>query len=108
MMRLEAVEERLLVCQVGFEQHLDFVLLLQLTFPVIQGGGAGKKCDTGSQFFGQHFGGQILGRSFISGGAQYNNSIRRVHKSTSSSRKSSLYHARRLVINETGRRAARF
>lgn len=57
MMRLEAVEERLLVCQVGFEQHLDFVLLLQLTFPVIKGGGAGKKCDTGSQFFGQHFGG---------------------------------------------------
>ncbi|KLQ12306.1 hypothetical protein APU11_21595 [Enterobacter sp. 50793107] len=108
MMRFEAVKKRLLVCRVGFEQHLDFILLLQFAFPVIEGGRSGEEGYTGSQFFGQYFGGEILGGSFIRGGTQYDNSIRRVHKSTSSSRKWSLYHARRLVINETGRRAARF
>lgn len=32
MMRFEAVQECLLIRQIGFEQHLDFVLLLQLAF----------------------------------------------------------------------------
>ena len=81
MMRFEAVEKCLLIRRIGFEQHLDFVLLLQLAFPVIKGGGTGEERHAGSQFFGQHFGGEILGCGFIRGGAQYNNSIRRVHKS---------------------------
>ena len=80
MMRFEAVQESLLIRQIGFEQHLDFVLLLQLAFPVIKGGGSGEERHAGCQFFGQHFGGEILGRGFIRGGTQYDNSIRRVHK----------------------------
>ncbi|OJH27465.1 hypothetical protein P717_14545 [Enterobacter kobei] len=80
MMRLEAVEERLLVRPVGFKQHLDFVLLLQFAFPVIKGGCAGEERYAGCPFFGQHFGGEILGRGFIRGGTQYDNGIRRVHK----------------------------
>ena len=94
MMRFEAVEQCLLIRLIGFEQHLDFVLLLQFALPVVKGSGTGKERYAGGQFFGQHFGGEILGGSFIRGGTQYDNSIRRVHKSTSSSRKASLYHAR--------------
>ena len=61
MMRFEAVQECLLIRQIGFKQHLDFVLLLQLTFPIVKRGSAGEERDAGCPFFGQHFGGEILG-----------------------------------------------
>lgn len=70
MMRFEAVKKRLLVCRVGFEQHLDFVLLLQFAFPVIEGGRSGEEGYTGSQFFGQYFGGEIPAEA--SSGAVHN------------------------------------
>src|SRR5690606_35850356 len=87
MMRLEAVEKRLLMRDVGFQQHLHFVLLFQLAFPVVHRSSAGQDRPTGSEWFCQHFGGKLLGSGFIGGGTQYNDSVRCIHYSTSSSRK---------------------
>jgi hypothetical protein len=50
MMRFEAVEERLLVRQIGFKQHLDFVLLLQLAFPVVKEVAPGRSVTQAASF----------------------------------------------------------
>ncbi|MNP04079.1 hypothetical protein D3C76_959840 [compost metagenome] len=71
----------------GFKQHLHFVLLFQFAFPVVEGSGAGEDGHAGSELICQHFGGKILGGSFIGSGTQNNNSVGRIHKSTSVSRK---------------------
>gem|GEM_PF-3674938 len=85
----------------GFEEHLHFVLLFQLAFPVVKGGGAGEDGHAGCKLICQHFGGKILGGSFIGSGTQNNNSVGRIPKSTSVSRKKLLYHDRPLLINES-------
>lgn len=72
-------------------------LLLQLTFLVAM------ECKLGADRQSvsiSHF--ALIRRSFIRGGVQYNNSIRRVHKSTSSSRKSLLSRLRGVAGHETG------
>ena len=73
--------------QVGFEQHLDFILLLKLSFPVVERRRSRQDGGAGGEFFPEHFGRQILGSRFIRRGSEINNSIRRSHREPGSSEK---------------------
>ena len=79
VVRLQAIQQRLLMGKVGFEQHLNFILLLEFPFPVIERGGARQQRGTGGQLVRQRFCRQILGGRFIRRGTEHNNSIRRSH-----------------------------
>lgn len=57
---LQAIQQRLLMGKVGFEQHLNFILLLEFPFPVIERGGARQQRGTGGQLVRQGFCRQIL------------------------------------------------